>query len=68
MCKENASPKIAHAVFLGATRSATHSLETAPAGKIAPRRGNIHNVGRAITHEQDEGTHVGSVPQCSSGT
>jgi len=34
------------------SRSAIRSLETVPAGKIAPRRGNVHDVGRTITHER----------------
>jgi hypothetical protein len=58
MCKENASPKTAHAVLLGATRSATHSLETVLAGEIAPRRGNVHDVGRTVTHKQEGASRV----------
>jgi len=31
---------------------AIRSLETVPAGEIAPRRGNVRDVERAVTHER----------------
>ena len=29
-----------------------HPLETAPAGEVAPRRGNVHDMERTVTHER----------------